>query len=88
MNDTVSRIIKLKLKLQEFDYTTVHKMGKENGNNDGLSRMYSETGSEAIVHALTGEAEEVDVIPDSDEAGNTENKRRIKDKSEAACRFK
>jgi len=41
---------------------------KENGNGDELSRMFSETESEGvIVTALTGEPEEVGVIPDSEE---------------------
>jgi hypothetical protein len=44
MNDPSSRIMRLKLKLAEFEYTVVYKKGKENPNSDGLSRMY--TGSE------------------------------------------
>jgi hypothetical protein len=79
--------MRLKLKLQEFDYTIVYKKGKENGNSDGLSRMFSETESEEkIVNALTGEAEEAGVIQDSEESRNTERKRREEDESEAACR--
>jgi hypothetical protein len=77
MNDPSSRIMRLKLKLQEFDYTIVYKKGKENWNSDGLSRVFSETGPEgATVNALTGEAEEVSVVPDSEESGSTERKRR------------
>ena len=37
-------------------------------------------------NALTGETEEVGVIPDSEEMGNTERKRRGEDESEGACR--
>ena len=43
MNDTSSRIMRLKLKLQEFDYTVEYKKWKENGNSDGLSRMFLES---------------------------------------------
>ena len=86
-NDPNSRIMRLKLKLQEFDYTIVYKKGEKNGNSDGLSRMFSEPESEgAIVNALTGETEEVGVIPDSKESGKTERKHRGEDESEAACR--
>jgi hypothetical protein len=75
------------LKLQEFDYTIVYKKGKENGNSDGLSRMFSETEPEgAIVNALTREAEEVGMTPDREESGNTERKSRREDESETACR--
>jgi len=60
--------MRLKLKLQEFDYTIVYKKGKENGNSDGLSRMFSEAVSDrAIINALTGEAEEVGMKPDREE---------------------
>jgi hypothetical protein len=41
MNDPSSRIMRLKLKLQEFEYDIVYKKGKENSNSDGLSRMYT-----------------------------------------------
>jgi hypothetical protein len=43
MNDPNSRIMRLKLKLAEFDYTINYKRGKENSNSDGLSRMYTMT---------------------------------------------
>ena len=43
MNDPNSRIMRLKLKLEEFDYTIIYKKGKENCNSDGLSRMYTAT---------------------------------------------
>ena len=74
MNDPISRV-RLKLKLQEIGYTIVYKKGKENGNSDGLNRMFSETESEEIVNALTAEAAEAGVIPDSEKQGNTERKR-------------
>jgi len=87
MNDPSSRIMRLKLKLQEFDYTIVYRKGKENGNSDGLSRMFSEAVSEgAIINALTGEAEEVGMKPDSVESGITKGKRKSKDESETVCR--
>jgi hypothetical protein len=41
MNDPSSRIMRLKLKLQEFEYVIVYKKGKKNSNSDGLSRMYT-----------------------------------------------
>jgi hypothetical protein len=75
--------MRLKLKLQEFDYTIVYKKGKENGNSDGLSRMFSETESEeAIVNVLKGEAAEAGVIPDSEESGNTEGKTSQRQRAE------
>jgi hypothetical protein len=56
MNDPSSRIMRLKLKLQEFDYTIVYRKWKENGSCDGLSRMFSETEPEgAFVNGLTKE---------------------------------
>jgi hypothetical protein len=62
MNDPSFRIMRLKLKLQEFDYTIVYKKGKENCNSDGLSRMFAEIEREvASVNALTGEGEEVGI---------------------------
>jgi hypothetical protein len=68
--------MRLKLKLQEFDYTIVYKKGKENGNHDGLSRMFSETGQEgAVVNALMGEAEEAGMIPDREGSEDAERKR-------------
>jgi hypothetical protein len=39
MSDPNSRIMRLKLKLGEFEYTIICKKGKENSNSDGLSRM-------------------------------------------------
>jgi len=78
--------MRLKLILQEFDYTIVHRKRKENGNSDGLSRMFSEAVSEgAIINALTGEAVEVDMKPGS-ESGNTERKHKGKDESETVRR--
>jgi hypothetical protein len=79
--------MRFKLKRQEFDYTIVCKKGKENGNSDGLSRMFSEAGLEgAIVNTLTREAEEVGNIPDSEVSGDAERKLRGEDESEPACR--
>jgi hypothetical protein len=37
-----SRIMRLKLKLEEFEYTIIYKKAKENSNSDGLSRKYKE----------------------------------------------
>lgn len=86
MNDPSSRIMRLKLKLQEFDYTIVYKKGKENCNSDGLSRMFVETEPEvASVNALTEEVEEIGIKLNSDESGDTEEKRGVVDKVEAAC---
>ena len=59
MIDPSSRIMVLKLKLQEFDCTIIYKKGKENGNSGGLSMMFSEIEPEgAIINALTEEAED------------------------------
>jgi hypothetical protein len=86
MNDPSSRILRLKLKLQEFDYTIVYKKGKENCNSDGLSRMFAETEPEvASVNALTGEEEEVGITTNSEESGDTEEKHGGSDKIETAC---
>jgi hypothetical protein len=50
--------------------------GEGNGNSDGLSRMFSETEQEgAAVNALTGEAEEGGMIPDSEGPEDAERKR-------------
>jgi hypothetical protein len=68
MNKPSSRIMRLKLKLQEFYYTIVYKKGKENGNSDGLSRMFSATETEgADINAFTGEIKGTDLILDSEE---------------------
>jgi hypothetical protein len=81
-----SQIMMLKLKLQELYYTIVYEKGKENRNSGGLSGMFSETEPEgAVVNALTEEAEEVGMILDSKESGDTEGKRRGEDESETAC---
>jgi hypothetical protein len=47
--------------------------------------MFSETEG-AIANASTGKAEEVGMIPDSEEPGNTERKRSEEDESQTACR--
>jgi hypothetical protein len=48
--------------------------------------MFSETEPEgAIVNALPEEAEKVGMIPDGEESGDTEGKRRGEDESETAC---
>jgi hypothetical protein len=38
MNDPSTRIMRLKLRLEEFEYTIVYKNGKENSNSDGLTK--------------------------------------------------
>jgi hypothetical protein len=87
MNDVSSHMVRLKLKLQEFDYTIVYKKGKENGNSDGLSGMFSEIEPDgAILSALSGVAEEVGMTPESEESGNNERQRRREDESETAYR--
>lgn len=40
VKDPGSRLIKFRLKLEEYDYTIVHKPGKHNTNADALSRAY------------------------------------------------
>jgi hypothetical protein len=82
MKDPNSRLMRLKLKLQEFDYTIVYKKGKENANSDGLSRMFSETGPEgAAVNTLTQGTEDIGTMPDSEEP---RERRRGADESEEA----
>jgi hypothetical protein len=86
MNDPNSRIMKLRLKLQEFDYVIVYKKGKENCNSDGLSRMFAQTEPEvASVNALMGGGEEVGITTNSEESGDTEEKHGGSDKVETAC---
>lgn len=43
MKDPSSRIMQLKCKLEEFEYTIIYRKGKENSNSDGLSKMYAMT---------------------------------------------
>jgi len=87
MNDPSSPIMTLKLKLQQFHYTIVYKKGKENGNSDGLNRMVSKAVSEgAIINALTGEAEEVGMKPDTRESAVNDRKRKEKDELQTVCR--
>ena len=87
MNDPNSHIMLLKLKLQEFEYTIVYKRGKENGNSDGLTRMFSGTEPEgADINALTREAEEDSRAPDSKGSINAEVKREREMKSEPVCK--
>jgi hypothetical protein len=45
--------MRLKLKLEEFDYTIVYKKGKENSNSDGLSRMYPGSDGDKSVRVMT-----------------------------------
>ena len=67
MNDPHSRIMRMKLKLQEFDYTIVYKRGKENSNSDALSRMFSVTEPvEAAVNAVSKEIERSELPSDSE----------------------
>jgi hypothetical protein len=55
MNDPSLRIMRLKLKLEESDYTIVYKKGKENSNSDGLSRMYTGTEEHKYIRVVTEE---------------------------------
>jgi hypothetical protein len=79
--------MRLKLKLHEFEYTIVYKRGKENGNSDGLSRMFSGTELEGtVINALTREAEEEGRAPDSEGSINAEVEREREMKSEPVCK--
>jgi len=76
MNDPNSRIMRLKLKLRESEYTIVYKRGKENGKSNGLSSMFSRTVPEgADINAVTREAEKKCRAPDSEGSINAEVKR-------------
>ena len=76
----------MKLTLQEFDYTNVYNKEKENGNSDGLIRMFSETEWEgATFNDLTEKEEEVGMITDIEESGDTEEKRGGDDELGTAC---
>jgi hypothetical protein len=86
MNDPSSRIVRLKLKLQEFNYTIVYKKGKENGNSDSLSRMFSATEPErADINAFTGEIERTDEVWDSDGSEDKEGNCTKGVEIEATC---
>ena len=39
VKDTSSRLLRLRLKLEEFDYEVVHRPGVRNTNADALSRI-------------------------------------------------
>jgi hypothetical protein len=79
--------MRLKLKRQEFDYTIVYKKGKENGNCDGLSRMFSATEPEgAVINALAGEIQGTGLISDIEGLEVTEGKCKKKTESEISCR--
>jgi hypothetical protein len=70
--------MRLKLKLQEFDFTIVYKKGKENCNSDTLSRMFADKDPErANVNALT---EKVSSGTSGGKAGVTEKKHGGSDK--------
>jgi hypothetical protein len=86
MNDPSSRIMRLKLKLQEFDYTIVYKKEKENGNSDSLSRMFSTTEPEgADINAFTGETGRTDEVSDSDGSEDKEGNSTKREELEATC---
>lgn len=77
--------MRLKLKLQEFDYTIVYNNEKENGKSDGLSRKFSVTEWGATVNALREKEEEVGMIPDIEESWDTEEKCRGDDELGTTC---
>lgn len=54
IKDPGSRLIRFRLKLEEYEYNIVHKAGKNNTNADALSRMYpiSNTNSELSYEAF------------------------------------
>jgi len=75
--------MRLKLKLQEFEYTIVYKRGKENGNSDRLGRRFSRTQPEGEdINAVTREAEKEGRAPDSEGSINAKVKREREMKSE------
>jgi transposase InsO family protein len=76
MNDPSSRIMRLKLKLEEFEYTIVYKKGKENSNSDGLSRMYIGADESKRIEMITGQDSGT---PEGQEAG----KKGLDDKEKA-----
>jgi hypothetical protein len=79
--------MQLKLKLQEFEYTIVYRRGKENGNSDGLSRMFSGTEPEGtVINALQRETEKEGRVLDSEGSVNAEVKREREMKSEPVCK--
>jgi hypothetical protein len=68
MNDPSSRIMRLKLQLEEFDYTIVYK-GKENSDRDGLSRTYTGTEEHKSIRIV---AEEKGVTVEGQEVKDNE----------------
>jgi hypothetical protein len=59
INDPSSRIMRLKLKLQEIEYDIVYKKGKENSDSDGLSRMYTVAKGTKVGEDMSENREEV-----------------------------
>jgi hypothetical protein len=64
MNDPSSRM-RLKLKLEEFEYTIVYKKGRENSNADGLSRLFAGANEGKCVKVVTEESH--DIVEGQDE---------------------
>jgi transposase InsO family protein len=79
MNDQNSRIMRLKLKLEEFDYTIIYKRGKENSNSDGLSRMYTMTTGEVGVEKEKGASETLSA--ENEDAGISGAPEEVKGKN-------
>jgi len=72
VNDPGSRLIRWRLKLEEYDYEIIHKAGRANANADALSRN--------VRRDTSGLEEERDAIKEDTEDTNThteEEKKQI-----------
>ena len=82
VNDPGSRLIRWRLKLEEYDYEIIHKAGRANANADALSRNVTreanDTEEEREVFAINEEEkEEEEESSDEKRAYTEEEKRQI-----------
>jgi len=71
VNDPGSRLIRWRLKLEEYDYEIIHKAGRANSNADALSRNVKGAASEI------GEERDIHVIKEDTNIYTEEEKRQI-----------
>ena len=77
VNDPGSRLIRWRLKLEEYDYEIIHKAGRANANADALSRNAireaNEIEEEQEIFTATREEEEKE---EKEEEANSDNERK------------
>ena len=67
MNDPGSRLIRWRLKLEEYDYEIIHKAGKTNKNADALSRNPIQT--DGRINAIRNDDDEQEEEEEEEEEG-------------------